>query len=66
MASVGLPQRSPAVSFLEPSRGEYDYFETYLSICRHAPNVSFEPRPFRRDLLAGATRQPTSRDDSWR
>lgn len=28
-----------------------DYFDTYRSTLRRAPSVSFEPRPFRRDLL---------------
>ncbi len=29
------------------------YFDTYASVAHHAPNVSFEPRPFRSDLLDG-------------
>ncbi len=49
----GFRSGLPPSQFLEPFSWTYDYFETYLSICRHAPSVSFEPRPFRRDLLDG-------------
>lgn len=47
----GFRSGLPPSQFFEPFSWAYDYFETYLSVCRHAPSVSFEPRPFRRDLL---------------
>jgi len=49
----GFRSGFPPSQFFEPFSWAYDYFETYLSICRHAPTVSFEPRPFRADLLDG-------------
>jgi hypothetical protein len=38
--------------YLQERGRSLHYFETYSEVGRRAPRVSFEPRPFRRDLLA--------------
>lgn len=42
--------RPPSEDMARRSKAVH-YFDTYASVTRLAPRVSFEPRPFRRDLL---------------
>jgi len=49
----GFRSGSTPSQYLATRSRALHYFDTYASVRRYAPSVSFEPRPFRRDLLDG-------------
>lgn len=49
----GFRRQAPPSEFLEQRSAQLDYLDTLLFMREAAPAVSFVPRPFRRDLLAG-------------